>query len=632
MDEKGNIDFENTTMSELFSNEIHGRNMYRYCEKFAKSVMPDGKKDEEKFVSRFHRWLKKKKHKKMVREKAHEYITNYISDKAKQMNNINTYVQVHIKAFETIGISFKKKFKKKIKEINEKVWSRRLYKRHVETTKKKHDSIKFVTKVYKEMAHATIMIEPSEYVNMIDDFKNGEHVVNVEKEQLNTFLNHCNKVKITKDEIFAYQMKMNAYILYSVSLGIRSGHFVGESIKNITPTEDNDGILQRYFNGKSGKRAKCGVVELERLESYTRVAFGKTLENDPLVSLGLYIFFLAHVMFETPMKPFLFGSDESKPKERYMETTMKRIRALSNISAQLVGAERFGFRGRKTHLFRSVATSILTTKGCSDTEIENHLGWKHSIKNIFYAVPEEVAMANKCSFIMAGRTGKDDPYHPAFDKIGDVDESLLPEYLMEHNTLKFFGKIAIIAIAMGKAPPYMMKKVSDVVSKQSFKDLQRNLEAYCSSKLRFVDATSNKNKREREMKEKIIELETQLAIFKRQKVEEIETPSAALLISEIDKLKGMAKEENFPDKCLDVFVDKMYGIIEVISINGSFGVQMKKAEGKALRKMLKLSAAKRNGIPIQRKNPKSSWLEYANKELGSIMVSSWPQYKKDYGF
>lgn len=604
---------------DVFPSTPYGKRLYDHCVRVALYMKPEGR-DQEKFVNKFHRWVKKKKHQKDATKAAEKDIKKYIKERSGKIKKVYQYVQERIKAFEMIGIEITKKMKDKINIANNTLWSKEEQKDTAKKNALKHESIKNTTDKFKEMAKQTSQAHPSVFFQEIDKFKNGPSSTAVEKEQLNVFLNHSNKVKVSKDEMYAHQLKLSSYILYTTALGIRSGHVTGTHVKDMILPKDGDGLLQRYYNGKNS--AKAG----EKVTSYTRVAFGKSLEGDAIVSLSLYVFYLAYVLAETPTRPFMFGKDGSK--RSHVEDTNKRLRALINISAVLTGDQCFAYKSKKLHMLRATSTNILTTKQCSSESINLHQGWKLGTKEEFYQLPDETALANIAAFTFVGRTGKEDPPHPAFDNINEVDEGLLPEQLKEHPTLVYLGKIAVIAIALDVVPPYMKEKVAAIYHQQSLQTLQKTLEAHCRVKLRFKDIDIKK--RERELKEELIAVRTELELWKRRKVEEVVTPSKETLCAELDKLKEYCKKEGFPESCLAVFLDKLYGMIDVLSNNGSFGLKMKTAEGKALRKVLKLVAAKKKGLVLQRSKPTASWLEYANKELNNIIVSNWQQYKQDY--
>lgn len=633
MDETNNTIKEvlNRPVEALFGNGKHQKNLIRNCKKLLDVVAKEEKiSNKEQLWRTFIKWCHDNK------EKATKYadaVLREFMEEKKGIQKIRQYVNMHLTAWKRIGVQVSSKLQGEIEQLSCTIW-----KQSQEQIRAKQDAkegqLKELSSKLVPLQKHFLEYTPEKFREAAKEALSNENLGVGVKEDLQSFLN---KNKKNNEFIFAIILKANAAIGLGKQLGTRFGHFSFLPNENWVVEQDYEGIFVKYDNYKSGTKQNVARKCISRLVPC------KEIEDDGIVKLALYVYFLIVICDQLPTHPFLFGFKASQDKENTVNQIRRQITAVIEAIGVHSGVLPTGFRiegcPRKLHVFRSMCTNILVDMNASSKEIDEHLDWEKTVQNQYYALAEKKVKASRTPFLLALRENKETPPHPMWNYVDKVPQSLLPANLPAN--LNYLCRVAITTFTTGQGIPehYNTYLENTLFKKKEFVEFKRLVNNYISVCLQ--EERKNKKRSFKEVEQELNDLKAELAMYKRQKEGEFESVTLDTFKSYLRDIQKYRTDENFPKLCMDLFVEKLHfaGLILVKEPNTpSLILPLRDTLGKFFREVLRLVfLCRKHPNFLKRDKEGQSWIAWVSKHkdehpINLSDVSSFTNFCKQNQF
>ena len=621
-------------------NSLHEKNQLRLAKLLSDHILKNDKQlqkkkkyknDPEKFFKKkFVKWCRSNKG--QAQEYATEYLSNYIVVKTNEkMKNMDQYVGYHLSAWDRTGeVTVTDTLKDHIKELSRDVWSQGIAKKNAEYKKNKVAAVSLLEEKWTDTTSSLSSMHPKKFKEVLKEMIENKDT-QCQSIAANTFKRIsalCSDDKARKKndhEIYAQQLKTEAFWCYGSQLGIRSGHILTSPLSYFKMIDGYEGLFQFFENKKNGN--KGGYVR----ECLTRIVPHKHPEQCGIIKLAFYMYFMAVIMDDVPETPFEWGHHG---KNRILNARVHMTAVLEALA--YLNGMKDGLGPKKLHVLRSLCVNKMISAGTIKSERDDHLGWSTTVEAVHYASQEVISKSSRVAFLLAGRKSKDDPPHALWGAVEECPDSLIPDSMRNDTLLVYLAKVAITALAAGFGGEYfkqlLLKSLDD---KDDFDKLRTTVGKLISDD----DLNKTKKRKLQDYKLENAQLQAELAHYKKPRKEKEHTVQD--LEDVFQRIVTIAKDPDFLDKAMKIFTVEIVPIIDQVSKNDNFGQNLSKGFGKSFKKLLILIAAvKRHGAikSLQRENEKQSWLawsyknQYKNDSLRKIRVEFWSQYKRDYNF
>lgn len=622
----------NLRVESFFSNSNYHRRLVKYCRQLSDLVCELNNKpslrEKDVFFEKFVQYARENP--AQCTTAADELLTAQI-EKRQTHASAKYAIDSIIHAWKVIHVNISQDMQLKVLDLNHAKWKRGKTK-DVQEHEENDAKIVSLIKEKDSVVNSASQMTPQNFRYLIDDvLRHGKSEAAVAR-YYKALLNTTGRGK-TDIEIFSLQLLAEAYFSYSTALGIRSGHIIAAPISNFKVIENKEGLFQLYKNGKTGGK---GIINL-----MTRVVPTKVPTNDPIIKMALYMYFVRHVLHLQVERPFLlFRKYNEENHESSIVCGRIPLIGLCNILLYKSGfKDGFSF-GKKLHTFRMLCNNILIDKGASEIERELHHGWAAtgSIEKRYYRVQLNAAAAARTPYMIANRSGPEDPPHPLYDKLDSVPAKFI---YSDNPTMEYLSRVALCAISFGCASKVYQEFMPDILDDSDFKSFSLLLNSHVVVKVRQNERSHIKQSSKRQLEDEIAALRAENRALKKQKVEEFTEKSREEmhqeLLETIGSLIVRTKLEDFPSTCYQTFIDKLYPLIEQLSDGENFGTNRSRGVGKSFTPILHIVAAYKQEIKMKRDKPTQSWLGWMNKTMKNnaqwqIKVITWNQYKKDFKF
>jgi hypothetical protein len=621
-----NEEFRGKSLESFFGEGVHQQRLKRYC-KNLQDYIEDRENGET--IDNLVWWIQCNKQK--AAKHAQDYVTEYIKNKKGEIAKWVQYTENHITAFKRIGVEFTSEFLVQWSMVKDshKVLNHNTVSEYTkEITDKKEKQVDSFIKHHVDM------------VTMGDRFSGSQYrdeVLKPLKDSTAPWISHDAHRLVSAlyrntddDHIFIMQLKAAAYFTVATQLGLRGNNILVAHCGDFSHEDGQEGILFNYINRKNGKKGG------DR-KSITRMVFHKNPTICGITRLSLYVFFLLHhgdgERYNLDM-PFLYGYQESTSRDRCVTMARKQVTMLMEATALKLGIQT---DGKKLHIFRGICTNIILSKGASDEERQSHLGWKRSVEAQHYASAKNIALGLRTPYMLAGRDDGDDGPHTIYHCVDKVPGELLPDELFPDKSIqRYFGKVALTAMAAGYVPQHYQQYFQWIVQHQKFVELKEMVKSWVEGQApvlskRTMESVQLENA---ELRAKVVVLNNR---------ESLTTHTEEDLKGAVDELIKDAKSDNFMKTLENRFKVNIVPKMNQLATS-SKGFYLKKAtsHGSALHKIIRLVAFVKtygwsDDLLVERGEGKS-WLNFyktnqKNSKFATLpAMDSWFQFRSHYNF
>lgn len=567
-------------------------------------------------------------------------ITAYILEKTGKILTIHQSVNTRVNAWKKIGVSISADMQEKIKKLAvSPAWTmgRQGHQAHADA-EKKHQLMLWKTAFGNVIEHAQSMDGAAFRKTLQAIAMDPPPSIIEDTMQVIRSLKTTRKgLYNTDDQLLGHVLKGTAFALHARATGIRGGHILFTTFTDMVLKDGLEGIFQKFVNAKAGNSKSVAR------ECVVRVVSHKDPSICAIVSLAQLVVFIHDVLDdkEAATRPFAFGC-RFNPNNMISAAGIVRKSMVANIETLSVASGMAnGMAGhgetktsKKLHLFRSLCANELINAGATKDERQAHCGWATSVDDKYYSVQENIAAASRTPFLLAGRTGANDPAHAMWDLLDDVPTTLLPAGV--DGVLAYFYRVHLLALAGGFSQTHFRSRFKEVAAKPSFKTFAAKLLAHITVSTKAahqgpMGITGLKRQLMSAATENEV-LRMKLAKYETA-VEDIwEGSTTSDLKKAVSDLMAHNKADDFLGRAQSAVTNTIKPLVNKLSTNGNFGIRLETAVGRPLILVLLLVAAAKKGgddriIHEKAASSSKSWVGWVKNNRGKGVFSDIPSNK-----